>query len=120
MKKIALISAGALLTPLFAFAQQSNQPTLGPFVRLVQEFGGIISLLIPILLAATVAAMFFGLFNFIFGGAKDAAKGKNIMLWGVGVLFVMVSLWGIIAFTGSILGITPNGGAPLKAPTISQ
>ena len=31
-------------------------------------------------------------------GGTDVAKNKDTLLWGIGILFVMVSIWGIIIF----------------------
>jgi hypothetical protein len=40
-------------------------------------------------------------------GSEEAQKsGKNIMIWGIITLFIMVSFWGIITLIQSNLSIT--------------
>jgi hypothetical protein len=36
---------------------------------------------------------------------KTKEEGKNKMIWGVIALFVMFSIWGIVAYIGNTLGI---------------
>jgi len=53
------------------------------------------------MVAAALLIFLWGLMRFIFrvgGDEKAVTEGKNIMIWGVVSLFVMVSIWGIIGF----------------------
>lgn len=42
---------------------------------------------------------------------EEVKEGKNLLIWGVIILFVMVSLWGLTRFFSSSLGI--QQGIPL-------
>jgi hypothetical protein len=61
--------------------------------------GTILSPLIPILVTLALIAFFWGVGKYAISGAnneKSREQGKQIMLWGIIGLFVMVSVWGIV------------------------
>ena len=37
--------------------------------------------------------------------AEERKKSKQVMLWGVLALFVIVSMWGIVTFMRTLLGV---------------
>jgi len=64
---------------------------------------GIIDLanpLLAVLVALALLTFFWGLTKFISkaGDAKNHAEGRQLMVWGLIALFVMVSIYGIIQF----------------------
>jgi len=67
---------------------------------LISAFGGLISVAIGIVVAIALLVFFWGLAKFIFnaGNEKVEDEGRNIMVWGLMALFVMVSTWGIVRF----------------------
>lgn len=76
--------------------------------ELIQAFGSLIKLLIPILVGAALLVFFWGLVKFIFrvgGDEKAVTDGKKLMIWGIIALFVIVSVWGIVSFMQRALGI---------------
>jgi len=81
-----------LFAPLVAYAQA------GTVQQLVTIVGGIIASIIPIVIALALLFFFWGLAKFILHADDEAerAKGKNIMVWGIVALFVIVTVWGII------------------------
>ncbi len=114
---------GLVLTPVITLAQTNvsvstgTNPDLNNIQSLVQSLGSIIDSLIPIVLTLGLLAFFWGLAVFIFsaGDEEKKTKGKNIMFWGIIALFVMVAIWGIVAFISSALGIGVGGTAPTPA-----
>ena len=112
MKK-TLFTSALLLSPMFALAQGTGVQT-GNIRAFVTQLGEIIALLLPILVTLAVVLFFWGLAVFIFSAGSDEGreKGKQIMIWGVIALFIIVSVWGIIAFLGNLLGINQGGTAP--------
>jgi len=102
-KILSLIALGLFaLTPFFVFAV--DQPT--DFKSFVGIIIGIVNLLIPVLVGLAVLSFFWGLVKFIkAGGSEDSVKeGKSLMIWGVISLFVMISIWGILAFFTNSFG----------------
>ncbi len=69
----------------------------------------------------TLALIFFfwGLAKYILSAGDEEKKteGRNIMIYGVIALFVMVSVWGLTTLLGNTFGVT-GGGAPDSAPLI--
>lgn len=71
----------------------------------------LIDVALPVLVALTLLVFFKGLVAFIAksGDAKSHAEGKNLMVWGLIGLFVMVSVFGILKFFSNDFGFTnPN------------
>lgn len=109
MKKFTFINfavGGAIMLPLVASAQN-----LGPIATFVSQLGGIIQLLIPIAFAAALLFFFWGVVKYIMAGGNEEAQadGKRIMIWGIIALFVMSSVWGLIAVLGGLVGVGQGG-----------
>lgn len=107
MKKIALI-VGALALPLVSFAQLDN------LSGLVTSIGNIVNQIIPILFALALLGFFYGLVMYIFGREDNKDQAKKTMIWGVVALFVMASVWGLVAWLGSAVGVDQD-----VAPTVN-
>ncbi len=107
MKKLALI-VGALALPLVSFAQ------LGNVSNLVTSIGQIVNQVIPILFALALLGFFYGLVMYIFGKEDNKEQAKKTMIWGVVALFVMASVWGLVAWLGTALGVQQTGGVNVQ------
>ena len=70
---------------------------------------------VPLLIGVALLAFFWFLIEFIWKG-KDSpdeqSKAKTGMFWAILALFVMISIWGIIGFLGSVFGIGQGGSIP--------
>ena len=108
-KNFAKLTAIALASaPLLALAQ----------VNLITQLGTILRSLVPIFITVAVLYFMWGLIKYISASAKgdkgEQEHGKAIMIWGVVALFVMVSVWGLVAALGTTTGIqqttAPNAG----------
>jgi hypothetical protein len=111
MKKITSIGLFVFaLTPFIASAQLNN------ITALITSVGRIVNLLIPILVGVAVLFFFWGLIKYIRSSGKGHAEGLNIMIAGIVSFFIMVSLYGIVNFAGSALGIAPNGQGNATRP----
>jgi len=88
-----------------------------------QELAGFIVTLLnnatTVLIVAGLAIYFYGIStNILKFGDGDKEKFRNYFLWGIIVLFLMVSIWGILRllqdslFGGS--GTDPSSGAPTQ------
>ena len=98
---------------MLAFGQQ-----LGNIETFVSSVGRIVGVLLPIVVAIALLGFFWGLVKFIFAQGNEEAKAdaKKIMLWGLIALFVMVSVWGLVEFIGSALGV--GQGDTIIVPTV--
>lgn len=85
------------------------------------DFKGVIELFTDIGLAiipfiGTVAFLIFilGVARFIksTGSDKEIKDSKNLLIWGVIGMFILVTIWGIITFLRSELGFNDKLGIP--------
>lgn len=115
MKK-ALIIGSTFLLPLVASAQLTNLET-----NIVTPIGRIIGLLIPIVFALALLYFFWGLATYILSSEQDRELAKKRMLWGIIALFVMASVWGLVRFLGTAVGINPTDTVTVpRVPGVSQ
>lgn len=118
MKKIITTAFLPFVTIASAFAQTQtvgniNGTSILNMLALVQT---IVTRLVPLAIGLAVLAFFWYLIQFIWKG-KEEAEAKKISIagmgWSVFALFVMVSIWGLVQFIGSILGVGQGGTAPV-------
>lgn len=111
-----IIYGAMSLFPVFAFAQANK--TLGLLADLVRQGKVIIDLLIPMAFALAIIYFFYGVAKYISkaGDPKEAAAGKSIMIYGVIAIAVMASLYGIIAYLQTSLGV--DSGGTIVVPVI--
>jgi uncharacterized membrane protein len=92
-------------------------------MNLIALISRILAYLVPICVTLAVLAFFFYLIRFIFQGGQSA-EGKGASLKGMGysilAIFVMVSLWGIIALMGNIVGVSQGGSVPVPSVPVLQ
>ncbi|MHB1330393.1 MAG: hypothetical protein ACYCY6_00260 [Minisyncoccota bacterium] len=81
----------------------TGNSTLKDIVNILLD---LINPLLLVLAGLSLLVFFKGLVTFIFnsGDVKANAEGKELMKWGIIALFVMVSLWGILAFLSGSFG----------------
>lgn len=108
-KTLAILSLYAL--PVVALAQTGAGEDVDSLITAIDRW---ISALIPILIAAAVLFFFYGLAKFMLAAGDEEKRkdGKNIMIWGIVTLFVMVAVWGLVGF----LANTFFGGTSPAAP----
>lgn len=65
---------------------------------ILRTIGDLIELATPIVVALALLYFFWGLAQYILNAGDENKKkeGREIMIWGIVALFVMVSIWGII------------------------
>ncbi len=85
------IASAALFLPTVALAQSIQSVFL--------LFSNLLNALIGMLITAAIVVFFWGLIKYLLhdGSSEDAHKGVYQMIWGVVAIFVMVSIWGLIA-----------------------
>ncbi len=107
IKKIQiLLILGLSLLPAMAFAQNgstvntgsnssSGYSTIGALIGGLQ---GIVNSLVPLILSIAVILFLWGLLKYVTasGDEDKRTEGRNQMIWGIVILFVMVSVWGLV------------------------
>jgi len=101
MKKIiytySLLSASLLAIPVFAAPPKD-------FRALIQDvfLAGILKPIVPVLIGLAVVVFIYGVLTVMFSeGGEKKESGKLYMMWGIIGIFVMVSVWGLVALLGN-------------------
>lgn len=126
MKKASIFLSLLATSAITAYAQVAIGQTAaqgqingGALIRLLQVAQDIVTRLIPFAVGVAVLSFFWFLIKYIMqGGESSDAKAASLKGMGTSILalFVMVSIWGIVGFFGSIFGIGQGGTVPI--PTV--
>ena len=131
MKKTVTALSLFVTNAAIALAQTANI-TIGQTATQGQVNGGallsllalaqtLVTRLVPFAVGLAVLVFFWYLIQFIIKGNEDADK-KTASMKGMGysilALFVMVSIWGLIGFLGSMFGIGQGGNVPIPGVPI--
>ncbi len=120
MKRTLIITSLAL-TPLITAAGGGGgggdaAPGIPGAAADLEYFGGlfgsaqeILNLLLPLVLTLALIFFFWSMALFILNAGDPEARSRAMhqMIWGVIVLFVMVSVWGLVGLLNQITGIDP-------------
>jgi len=99
---LPLTLAATLGMPMLAFAQDVS--------NVLENITDILNQILPILMILATIGFIWGLLKYIFAGGSEegVSEAKRFMLWSIIVLFVMVSVWGIVAILQNTLLIPPT------------
>ncbi len=117
MTLFARIIASAVLAffPVVAFAVDGLE-------KVLLDVGKLVSMLTPILIGLALLAFFWGLAMYLLnfnGEEKEKTKGRDVMLYGVITLFVVVSVWGLVAILQQTFGLSgANNPSTMTIPCI--
>ena len=103
-----------VLLPSVAFATSHTlKGIIGTMVDIVNTA-------IPVAIAIAVLTFFWGLAGFILQADNEQKRydGKQLMIWGIIGLFVIISIWGIVAVISNTFfnGTTGFGSLPTCTP----
>jgi len=117
MKRILKVSsmmvALAAVFPLVTFAQNAGQ---GIF-NILTLFSRIVSALIPIVIGIAVLMFLWGVLKYVTASDEEAqTSAKTTMISGIVVLFVMVSIWGLVNILGDTLSLNKTAPPPPQIP----
>lgn len=99
------------LTALFIFFSVSNVAFAQTTFKLLVTslVNTVFNSLISLAMVVATAAFFFGIYTYVMGAregdSKQITKGNTFLLWGGITLFIMASIWGIIAYGQGVLGM---------------
>jgi len=118
LAKIAVLGIAAL-APFGAFAQTFGN-SAGGVSNLLAVIGNLISTATPIVVGLAVLGFFWGLAIYIFSAGSDKKKkeGRNIMIYGILALFIMLSVFGIISMLQNTLQL--GGGTSIPLPQVTN
>lgn len=100
---------------------QQGQINGGALLQLLALAQTIANRLVPFAIGVAVLSFFWFLIQLIMKGGESGEK-RGTAMKGMGMsilaLFLMVSIWGVIGFLGSVTGVGQGGAVP--TPTIPQ
>lgn len=83
--------------------EKTFQQIVADFILLASEY------VLTVLVALTILVFLYGLMRYMFKGqGSDTARveGRKLMLWGIIGIFVMTSMWGLVAILANFVGHT--------------
>lgn len=112
MKKIAVLGLSiSAFVPAVALAATVDS--------VLDKMGNLIGTATPIIVALALLYFFWGLARYILnsGDEEKKAEGRNIMIWGIIALFVMISVWGLVNILANTFSV--NDGSRIDIPSVT-
>ncbi len=103
MKKL-FASLSLVVLPVVALAQGSS----GGIIDIIAILRDIVNAIIPFVIGLAVLVFIYGIFNFVTSAGDEEARAgaKQLIIWGVIGIFVMVSVWGLVNILVQTFGLT--------------
>jgi uncharacterized membrane protein YidH (DUF202 family) len=104
IKKKAFASGiGVSLLPLLALAQSADTSY---FDGLLDDIGSFIGSLVPVLIGVAVVVFIWGVIKYTTAGddPEKRAAARSLMIYGIIAIFVIVSIWGLVAILQQLTG----------------
>ena len=81
----------------------------------------ILSAVVPLLITVALIVFIWGLIQYLLkvGDEEQRRQGVQLMLWGVIAIFVMSSVWGLVALLQNTFSVQRNEAIVPRAPDIS-
>ncbi len=100
--------------------QRQQQEQTGTIQWLIEQFLGIMGSLIPVIIGLALLAFLWGLFGYLKASGDDTAlaKARGTMIYGVIILFVMVSIWGLVRVLQRTTGL--ENSEVMSVPKLAQ
>ena len=110
-KFVVFLSGLGIFAPMLALAQFGNTGSTSPSIigsgGVLEDITDIINKIIPILIAIAVIIFIYGVITYVVASSPDdKAKGQQTMLYGIIGLFVIVSVWGLVAILNNTFEIS--------------
>lgn len=98
-----------LCLPLVSFAQNFDSTNAGSLVKSVTRF--ISQRLIPLMVLLALVYIIYAVVNYIGADAESQEKNerKQQIFWGIIGLFVIISIWALVAIVANTFGIFAGG-----------
>ena len=107
------ISAIMMLAPFIASA--------AGILDSINVVNRILSAVVPLLITVALIVFIWGLIKYLMkiGKGEEQQAGIQLMLWGVVAIFVMSSVWGLVALLQNTFSVQRNEAIVPRAPDIS-
>lgn len=118
MKKYFIGSASVLALPVMALAQYQAQ-NVGDVFSSIQS---ILKTLIGLFIAIAGVVFIWALVKYISKAGEETERetARNQMIWGVVIIAVMVSVWGLVNLITNSVNLDVNAPTPPELPSIQR
>ena len=93
MKKYTILSLSLMAMPMLVFA--ATQTTKG-LEGAMTTIATLMKTAMPLIISLAVIFFVWSLVQFMLKEGEDKAAAKTSMIWGIIILFAMVSVWGLV------------------------
>lgn len=100
-----------LTLTLLAFPMIASAQTL---FDMLGKFSSLVDATVPVLIGLAILVFIFGILKYVVAKSpEDQKEARGVILWGIIIIFVMVSIWGLVRLLGDTLGLdNASVGAP--------
>ena len=118
MKKV-LVSLSLLASPMLAFAITTVASDAFSLIKILQN---VVDVAIPFIIGLAVLVLLYGLFQFIMNASDEEARAnaKQLIIWGIIGIFVMVSIWGLVSILSGTFNLNKSVVIPASTVPVSQ
>ncbi len=116
MKELRILAVSFLLfSPLFVFAADNS------FSEALTAISKLVKTLTTIAFSLAFLAFFWGMLKYLGTSSEEAKKDAiKLMATSITVVFVMVSIWGLVALLSNTFGVpTQSGDTNLRFPKVT-
>jgi len=87
---------------------------------LIETLICLVSSLVPLLVSIAILVFFWGMVKFIAHADDEKAvtEGRQLMIWGLVGIFVIIALWSIVGYIQESLGLDVGGLGDVSAPSL--
>lgn len=116
LKKYLSSSVALSFLPAITFALAPTRDATDAF-SLIRILQNIVDAVIPFIIGLGILVLIYGIFNFISSAGDEEARAgaKQLIIWGVIGIFVMVSVWGLVNI---LMGTFFKDGSTLRPISI--
>jgi heme/copper-type cytochrome/quinol oxidase subunit 2 len=112
MQKIKkFIPIGLSLTPMLVFAATDIPAVIDTIMR-------VLNVVIPLIIAIAVVVFLVGVVKYITAGGDEEKRkeARNVMIYGIIGLFVMVAVWGLVNLLVNTFNLQTSAPPPPELP----
>ncbi|MBI4692243.1 MAG: hypothetical protein HY773_02270 [Candidatus Terrybacteria bacterium] len=86
-------------------------------IGVIGTIKGVLNAVVPLLIGVAVVVFLYGVIKYITSGGdpEKRTEARNVMIYGIIGLFVMVAVWGLVNVLISTFGL---GGGPVQGPSL--
>jgi len=86
----SLISS--MFLPIFALAGIEK----GGLMEIIEKIESLFKAVLPLIMTLAVIYFLWALANYMLKAGEEQVEAREQMIWGIVILFVMVSVWGLV------------------------